>query len=117
MTPTEEDFWATEDPNSSLFDWRFPDPPHTGVFVTKPVREGIEPITLVSHDSNGDWQFLGDTNFESGGVVVCFHHPIDADPSLKELADLPIGWYAERDKPGEPWTLAPHEPEDTSDEQ
>jgi hypothetical protein len=22
---------------------------------------------------------------------------------LKELADLPLGWWAERDKPGEPW--------------
>jgi hypothetical protein len=38
-----------------------------------------------------------------GPVVSCFHHPIDHDPSLGELADLPVGWYAERTKVGEPW--------------
>jgi hypothetical protein len=40
---------------------------------------------------------------ESKPVISCCHHPIDRDPSLKELADLPLGWWAERDKPGEPW--------------
>ena len=39
---------------------------------------------------------------------VCFHHPIDADPSLKELVDVPLGWYAKRAKPGEPWIRAEH---------
>jgi hypothetical protein len=35
-------------------------------------------------------------------VISCFHHPIDCDPSLAELSDLPVGGYAERDKVGEP---------------
>jgi hypothetical protein len=26
-----------------------------------------------------------------GPVVSCFHHPVDNDPSLSELADLPLG--------------------------
>ena len=46
---------------------------------------------------------------EGGGpVLVCMHHPIDADPTLKELADLPIGWCAERDEPGKPWVRMTH---------
>ncbi len=56
---------------------------------------------MAAHELDGDWQFLGDSM--SGGalaVVSCFHHPIDSDPSLKELADLPLGWWAERARPG-----------------
>ncbi len=95
MTRTEEDFWASADPESSLFDWKFPDPPHTGVYLSKAVHEGTEPVTYVSHDEDdGAWQFLGDSMSDGGGpVIVCFHHPIDVDPSLKELIDLPLGWY------------------------
>jgi hypothetical protein len=105
MRHVEEDFWASNDPSSSLFSWEFPDPPHTGVILSKSVNEGAEPITYVSHDTeDGAWQFLGDSMSDSGGVLVCFHHPIDKDSSLKELADLPVGWYAERDSPGQPWT-------------
>jgi hypothetical protein len=59
------------------------------------------------------WQFLGDSM--TGGkdpVVVCFHHAIDNDQTLSELADLPLGWYAERSGPGEAWVRHKHEPEE-----
>ncbi len=36
-------------------------------------------------------------------MLVCLHHTIDRDPSLAELADLPLGWWAERNTPDEPW--------------
>ena len=104
MTRVEIDFWASQDPKSSLFNWKFSDPPHSGAYISKAVHSGKEPITFASHDrDDGAWQFLGDTMTESGGVLVCLHHPIDSDPSLLELADLPLGWYAEREKPGAPW--------------
>lgn len=113
-TVIENDFWASADPESSLFNWKFPDPPHTGVYLSKTVQNGTESITYVSHDADdGAWQFLGDSMSHSGGVLSCFHHPIDNDPSLVELADLPLGWYAERAKPGEPWIRRQREPEDT----
>ena len=114
-TGIEDDFWASADPKSSLFNWKFSDSPHLGVFLSKTVHEGKEPITFVSHDeSDGAWQFLGDSMRDGGGpVVVCFHHPIDNDPTLKELADLPLGWYAERSKPGESWVRYRREKEDS----
>lgn len=101
----EKDFWATNDPASSLFDWKFPDPPHTRVFLSETVQQKEEAVTYVSHDTeDGAWQFLGDKMNEGGGPVIsCFHHPIDNDRSLEELYDLPQGWYAVRDKPGDPW--------------
>ena len=112
----EDDFWASTNPKSSLFDWKFPDPPHTGVYMSKAVHNGAEPVTYVSHDEeDGAWQFLGDSMIESGGVLVCLHHPIDNDPTLKDLADLPIGWWAERSKPGDLWIRYKQEPEDVSE--
>ena len=115
MTGVENDFWASNDPKSSLFRWKFSDPPHTGVYLSKTVDDGTEPVTFVSHDAeDGAWQFLGDSMIDSGGVVVCFHHPIDRDPALAELAELPLGWYAERDKVGEPWVRKKRTPDDSS---
>lgn len=117
MTATEDDFWASADPKSSLFDWKFADPPHTRVFLSKKVHDGSEPVTYVSHnEEDGAWQFLGDSM--SGGddpVISCFHHPIDNDSSLEELADLPLGWWAERAKPGEPWVRSKAEEADGED--
>lgn len=117
MARAETDFWASADPNSSLFNWKFPDDPHVRVFLSETVHKGTEAVTYVSHDADdGAWQFLGDSMSDGGGPVIsCFHHPIDGDPSLAELADLPIGWYAERAKLGEPWVRRKHEPDESSE--
>jgi hypothetical protein len=117
MTKVENDFWASADPTSSLFNWKFPDPPHTRVFLSEAVHSGAEPVTYVSHDvEDGAWQFLGDSM--AGGAkpaISCFHHPIDKDPTLNDLSDLPLGWWAERAKPGEPWVRHQDEPETSED--
>ena len=116
MTAVEHDFWASTDPASSLFNWKFPDSPHTGVYLSQTVHDGTEPVTYVSHDDeDGAWQFLGDSMSDGGGPVLsCFHHPIDRDPSLVELADLPSGWIAERAKVGEPWVRRRKSPDEVS---
>lgn len=117
MTRVENDFWASADPKSSLFNWKFPDDPHVRVFLSKTVHSGAEPITYVSHDAqDGAWQFLGASMTDGGGPIIsCFHHPIDHDPSLAELADLPLGWYAERRGVGEPWARKKHLNDDALD--
>lgn len=105
FTNVEQDLWASADPASSLFHWKFPDPPHTGVFLSAAVNSGAESVTYVSHDiEDGAWQFLGDSMSDGNAVVCCFHHPVDKDRSLEELADLPLGCWAERTGPGQPWT-------------
>lgn len=112
-TQVETDFWASTDPASSLFNWKFSDPPHTGVYVSKAVHSGDEPITYVSHDADdGAWQFLGDSMAEDGeGVLSCFHHLVDDDPTLNDLADLPLGSWAERATPEDAWVRRLHEPD------
>jgi hypothetical protein len=110
MTRAENDFWASTDPTSSLFNWKFPDDPHARAFLSETVHQGVEPVTYVSHDADdGAWQFLGDSMSDGGGPVIsCLHHPIDRDPSIAELADLPMGWYAQRTQVGKPWTRKKH---------
>jgi hypothetical protein len=111
-TKVERDFWAASDPNSSLSDWKFQDPPHTGVYTTKRIMNEEEPILYVSHDEDGAWQFHGasESKAESAGVT-CFHHLVDSDPSLGQLHDLPTGWCAWRDSPEGPWTLEETDPD------
>ncbi len=113
----ENDFWASADPKSSLFNWKFPDDPHARVFLSETVNSGTEPVIYVSHDvEDGAWQFLGDSMSDGGGPVIsCLHHPIDRDPSLVELADLPLGWYAVRGGVGEPWTRKRQPRDDASE--
>jgi hypothetical protein len=113
QTGVEHDFKASADPESSLSDWSFPDPPHTMAYLSKTVQSGEEEVTYVSHDANGDWQFLGDLMSDGGGPVIsCLHHPIDKDATLKELSNLPLGWIAERSAPGGPWVRSENGPED-----
>jgi hypothetical protein len=116
MRHIEEDFWNGTDRSSSLFNWKFEEGPHTTVYVSKNVNAGVEPITFVYHDPEGDWQFTGNTGIDSGGVAVCFHHPIDDDPTLKELADLPTGWCAQRNERGAHWQREPYEAEEDDED-
>ena len=109
QTQSEGDFRKSRDPESSFYDWAFPDPPHTQAYLSRTVESSEEAVTFVSHDADGDWQFLGDLMSEGGGPVLsCLHHLIDRDTTLKGVADLPLGWYAERDAIGEDWRRFEH---------
>jgi hypothetical protein len=117
-TPVDHQFWdSIADDKERFPDWKFPDKPHTKAFVSKPVQDGTEGITFVTHDlSDGAWQILGETGIETGGPeLACLHHMVERDPALAELADLPRGWYAERDAPGEPWERFESGPEEAND--
>lgn len=116
-TRLEEDFWASHNPESSQYDWKFPDPPHKGVFTTKRVMNREEPILYVSHDpEDGAWQFHGAGESSTDpAALVCFHHIVDNDASIKELHDLPLGWSASRDSVFEPWIRELKPPADPID--
>jgi hypothetical protein len=82
-------------------DWPFEAPPNTAALTTSDVLEANAPILHVAHDADdGGWQFL------PGGAV----NPAEArvvDPSLLELADLPEGWQAWRERVGAEWKRRP----------
>jgi hypothetical protein len=70
------------------------------------IVNGKAAILLVHYDADdGMWQFLDgrDDPDPADGVVVCLECVFGLDPSVGDLADLPRGWRAWRDAPGQPW--------------
>jgi len=72
------------------------------------------PILHVSHNSDdGAWQFLGwETPKVEDGIIVCFEHIVEKDPSVVELADLRLGWHAWRESLNDAWVIEinPYDP-------
>lgn len=95
--------------------WPFDDAINTAAFTTRPVLEQGLPVLLVSHDPEGDWQFLCGTTTELEDCkLVCLGCAFQRDPTLAEVADLPLGWLAEREAAGGAWERFPC-PEDESE--
>lgn len=90
-------------------DWPFDDPPNVAVVTTREVTEGKVPILFVSHDEeDGGWQFLtGGPALEENARVVALRRIWLFDPSVGQLADLPMGWQASRSSPLDPWRRSP----------
>jgi hypothetical protein len=85
--------------------WPFEAPPNTAALTTSDVIEANAPILLVTHDADdGGWQFLpGGAVSTSEGRVVGLGWMCRRDPTLLELADLPEGWRAWRERVGAEW--------------
>jgi len=77
----QRDFWAANDPSSSRFDWTFPDSAYTGVYTTKRIMNGDEPILYVFHDAeDGARGFHGASESRpEDASQICFHQIIDKD--------------------------------------
>jgi hypothetical protein len=87
-----------------LEDWPFAVPIATATYCTGRVAKDRMPILHVSHDDEGDWQFLdGTTEEPEDCTLLCFGCVFEMDSRVGELADLPRGWMAWRDSPGHPW--------------
>ena len=86
----------------------FKEDPLLGVLTTAAVLEGA-PILLVSHDADdGGWQFLcGTTNDPVDGRIVHLEEIAAMDPTVTEVADIPLGWIAFRSTVGGEWTREP----------
>lgn len=86
----------------------FKEDPNLGVITTAPVLAGA-PIMMVSHDvDDGGWQFLcGTTNDPTDGRIVHLQEILAMDPTVSEVADLPLGWIAFRSTVGGEWTREP----------
>jgi hypothetical protein len=79
--------------------------------TTREVMHEGWPILLVTHDADdGAWQFVngrGDTDDTDSAMVVAARRVAEIDPTLAELADLPLGWRAWRHSVGDSWTRSP----------
>ncbi len=94
-------------------EWPFTEPENAAVFTTSRAVRGGEPILLVSHDHEGDWQFLcGDVTKVEECMLVCLACAYIRDRSVGVLADLPTGWQARRESVDSPWERYSVEDED-----
>ena len=95
-------------------DWPFSDPKNVATITLRQILEDGRPILYVSHDAeDGCWQFMdgGDAPDVKDGREVSLQCMVEWDPSVRELADLPLGWCAWREHAGAPWQRAPREGE------
>jgi len=88
-----------------MSDWPFDDPENVATMTVRQVTHGGQPILLVGHDADeGMWQFLTGGPVEmADAMLVSLRDVYRIDPSIGELADLPLGCTAERSAPGQPW--------------
>ena len=88
---------------------KFQEADDTAVFTTKYIVRDKKPITYVTHDEeDGAWQFFSSDefdNYEEVAMIVGLGTIVAIDPTLVELADLPVGYYAVRDKVNEKWSI------------
>ena len=88
--------------------WPFADPPDRRVYTTRFVVDNDFPILVVSHDPDGEWEFLcGTTDKPKDAREILLGEVVDLDERLLEVADLPVGWRALRADPGGPWMQEP----------
>lgn len=88
-------------------DWPFDEPKNRAAFTTTRVAHEGHPVLLVTHDAEGDWQILcGTTGDPDHCLVVSLWCALERDPSIGELADLPLGWRAWRASTSEAWQRA-----------
>jgi hypothetical protein len=100
-------------------DFRFSGDRHTGVFTCRHVWSEGNPILFVSHDEDGDWQFLcGDdhgADARNDGLLVCLEHIVSRDPSINELATMCTAHVATRKDLGAPWKIEDGTPDHVRD--
>jgi len=91
----------------------FPGPENQVSYTCAHVLEGGLPILRVSHDEDdGAWQFLcGGLHPDAAeGRIVCLGCMVERDSSLQEVADLPLGWGADRGSVDARWERSANPP-------
>lgn len=84
----------------------FEEEKNTAALTLRSIMQAGKPILYVSH-ADGDWQFLsGETPRIADALVVRLEEIFQLDPTIAELANLPVDWEAWRNTPLEPWHLA-----------
>ena len=89
--------------------WPFGDASNTVAFTNHRVLREGHPVLLVSHDHDGDWQFLCGGEDPGECLIVCLGCAFENDRTVGLVADLPIGWRAWRDSVNDCWHREPRE--------
>lgn len=84
----------------------FKERPDTAVFSCCHVTEGTSPILHVTHDEDGDWQFLCGANHTlEEARLISLKSAYDIDSSIGQLVGLKPGQSADRDDKESQWII------------
>ena len=85
-------------------DWPFEDAPNIAVITTQAVLDGAWIARASIDEEDGGWQFHALSGpREEEGRVVSLRRIYQLDPTIADLADLPLGGRAWRTSPGAAW--------------
>ncbi|OLR92004.1 hypothetical protein [Actinokineospora bangkokensis] len=85
-------------------------------WTTRQVLDG-EPVLVVFHTDDDEFEFLGATEpTEDNSVATDLETLAAADPSLPDPATVPPMHAAHRDSPDQPWQISLYEAADQDDE-
>ncbi len=98
-----------------MMNWPFVDPRNTAAITLHSIMSGDQPILYVTHDSeDGEWQFLGwQTPDDHDAMIVALEEVCAKDPTVAQVADLPLGWHAWREARDQPWKRSRNEEDKT----
>ena len=84
----------------------FQDKPNTAVFTCVHVLDRGRPILHVTHDEDGDWQFLcGAQHSVEEGRIIALEEAYNLDPSVGALAQMGYGHSADRTDENSAWVI------------
>ena len=91
--------------------WPFDQPKNCAVITTTHVLKEGRDIACVFHDEeDGGWQFhYAGEKSANDAMVVSLGAIVEHDSTILEVADIPPGWMAWREKRGAPWQRAKNE--------
>jgi len=87
-------------------EWLFDQAPNTAAITTRQVLDLHFPILQVTHyEDDHSWAFLCGTTeeYEKDGRAISMAEALKLDDTLKEVADLPPGWSAQRTDKDSEW--------------
>lgn len=93
----------------SFFKKKFPfdDSEQTSVITCKCIIQKGAPILYVSHDADGEWQFLcGRSHNTADAAIATLRQIYKLDRSVADLATLSINHCAQKDYADQEWTIA-----------
>jgi hypothetical protein len=79
-------------------EFKFADPENKAVFTCDHVLSGDRPILFVSHDKEGDWQFLcgHDDHTDNSVKIISLKQATEIDATVNDLFEMPLNVSAER---------------------
>ena len=87
-------------------DFPFKESPNLATFTCVHVINKERPILYVSHDLDGDWQFLcGDNHTTAEARIINLEEAFKLDNSISELVNMNRGEIAERENVQSNWQI------------